>query len=682
MAALSESRASPIILARSVARPAVILGTMIVATAVARAAVAWHHSVPRYFPDEYVYASLGRSIAHGQLRVNGLTAFFPALVAPALTAPIWGAFPLQTAYHLVQVENAVFASLAAIPVYLLGRRLGLGTSFSLLCSAYALVTPTLVMIPFNLTDFAAYPLVLTAVLCAQRALERPTRSNQLLFVGFAAVTTLARTEYFVLVPAYVATAFILDRRSAMRRHLTAFVAILPAVVAVVVGSTGYFALTKNHVPVGMTTVTQIGLQAFLMTIVAGVVIVPGAIVGLWRPPDRPTAAFAWMTAAFTVLLIIEIGAFSVATPAKFRERYLFAIVPLLALAFGVYLKRRCPNRWGVFLLSVALAIAAARVPVSAYSTGAARFDSETLVALEWLQKTTAVASTSFLVAGLLTLGGVWATLGALRGRMGLALPFAILLAIGFTVVATHQDLRETNAVRRNLPADIQWVDRAAGGPFTAIGTPLSSGTSLLQLLYWNPDVRRYLLLDDADLPIRYAGPRFTVGRAGSVPAAPGFVLLDSEGTQATFANGTLVKTRDSYQLWHTDSAPRLRTLVEGIWTNGWLIAGGRMRAWPRVQSPGAGVRLSFDVGVPPTWPGAAILKLNGRRWVLAPGKPVHVACSAVGELSVTYASPSTVFDKTDRPVSVQVTHLHATDLPATSGAGSKTVCLSPRSKSA
>lgn len=653
----------------------VVLGAMIAASTVTRAAVAWHHSVPRYFPDEYVYASLGRSIAHGHLQVNGVTALFPALVSPALTAPLWAAFPLNTAYHLIQAENALFASLAAIPVYLLARRLGLSAGFSLLCALYTLLTPTLVMVALNLTDFAAYPLVLTAILFGQRSLENPTRANQLLFLGLAGLTTLTRTEYFVLVPAYAVAAFALDRRRALRRHLLAFAAVIPGAVAIVVALTGYFRGGAHHLLIGPTALGQIALQAFLLTLVAGVVIVPGAVVGLWRPSDRRTAAFAWMAAAFTAFLLVEIGAFSVTTDAKFRERYLFAIAPLLAIAFGIYLKRRCPHRWSVFILSVALAIAAARVPVSSYSTGAARFDSQTLIAIEWLQDRTIAASASLVVAGIFTIGALWATAGALRARiLTLALPAAVALTATFTVVATHQDLRATSTVRHDLPADPVWVSRAAKGSFTAIGTPLSSATSLLELLYWNPDVRRYLVLDDADIPVPYAGPEVLPGHDGGLRGASGYFLFDANGTQATFANARLLKSRMNYQLWHSRSTPRLRTLVEGIWANGWLIAGGRIRAWPLKPSIASEVHLTFDLGVPANWPGYSTLSLNGKRVKLLPGKRAHIVCTGRGIVNVRYLSQSTVFDQNNTPISVELTHLRARDSAPRAGSKGSTSC--------
>ena len=54
----------------------------------ARFVAAWKHP-PRLFPDEYIYAQLANSIAHGRLTIRGQSAHFPALLEPALAAPFW-----------------------------------------------------------------------------------------------------------------------------------------------------------------------------------------------------------------------------------------------------------------------------------------------------------------------------------------------------------------------------------------------------------------------------------------------------------------------------------------------------------------------------------------------------------------------------------------------------------------
>ena len=89
-------------------------------------------STPVYFGDEYLYSSLGRSLAEtGRPLVRGQAAHFPALLEPLLTAPAWLVNDVGIAYHLTQTIGALAMSLAAVPVYWLARRLGLSAGIGL-----------------------------------------------------------------------------------------------------------------------------------------------------------------------------------------------------------------------------------------------------------------------------------------------------------------------------------------------------------------------------------------------------------------------------------------------------------------------------------------------------------------------------------------------------------------------
>ena len=110
-----------------------MLGRLIVVSAVVQGVVAHWHTAPRYWPDEYVYAALSRSLAHGHLQIRGEPAGFYAILQPILTAPIWRLFPVQEAYRLIQLENAFAASLIVIPLWFLGRELRLSRLTIYLC---------------------------------------------------------------------------------------------------------------------------------------------------------------------------------------------------------------------------------------------------------------------------------------------------------------------------------------------------------------------------------------------------------------------------------------------------------------------------------------------------------------------------------------------------------------------
>ena len=110
-------------------------------------------------------------------------------------------------------------SLAAVPVYLLARRLGLSARYALACAAFTVAIPDLVFASYTLADPIAFPLALTAIYAGVVAVEQPSKRAQLAFLGFALLATLARVQYVVLPAAFLVAA--LRRRPAPHRADTA-----------------------------------------------------------------------------------------------------------------------------------------------------------------------------------------------------------------------------------------------------------------------------------------------------------------------------------------------------------------------------------------------------------------------------------------------------------------------------
>src|SRR5207302_1127315 len=118
----------PVAVARAATIPArLLLFGIVAASFLVRYVAALGHSTPLYFPDEYIYSGIARSLARsGRPLIRGNSAHFPAMLEPLLAAPFWLSHDPAVAYRLTQAENALFMSLAAVPVYLLIRRLGRG----------------------------------------------------------------------------------------------------------------------------------------------------------------------------------------------------------------------------------------------------------------------------------------------------------------------------------------------------------------------------------------------------------------------------------------------------------------------------------------------------------------------------------------------------------------------------
>ena len=173
------------------------LVALVGASFLVRTALAWLRSTPALFPDEYIYSAIGRSIADsGQPLIRGGPAHFPALLQPLVTAPAWLVGDVGLAFRIVQSIGALAMSLAAIPVFLLARRLGLGGRVALALAAFTVLVPDLLYASFVSSEALAYPLVLASVYAADdRAIAAPTRRAQVVFVALAVLAVVARVQF-------------------------------------------------------------------------------------------------------------------------------------------------------------------------------------------------------------------------------------------------------------------------------------------------------------------------------------------------------------------------------------------------------------------------------------------------------------------------------------------------------
>ena len=164
-----------------------------------RVALSWLHATPNYFPDEYLYAALGRSFgSFDGATIRGGAAHFPALLEPLLAAPVWHIGSVETAYRLVQIVHAAAFTLAAIPAYSIARRVGVGGKASLASRRARSSFPTPSTRASCLRSPFAYPLALASVAAGIAALERPRLRTQWLFLACAALATFARLQLAVL----------------------------------------------------------------------------------------------------------------------------------------------------------------------------------------------------------------------------------------------------------------------------------------------------------------------------------------------------------------------------------------------------------------------------------------------------------------------------------------------------
>jgi len=639
------------------------LTAVVLASFAVRVVASAAHPVPRLFPDEYLYTEMARSLGGGHLpAIRGASAHFPALLAPLLAAPLQALASPETAYRLTQAENALLMSLAAVPVYLIARRLSLPSRHALLCAVFAVAIPDLVFSAYTVADPAAYPLVLAAFVTGLAALERPRKRTQLLFLAFAGLATLDRVQYVVVPVVFFAAAAVVDRRRMLAsQRLPLLICAVPAVGVLVIGASrvlGYYSnVTNLHVGGGVLRWAAGGL--FLLAYASGIVLVPGALVALARPRNRAELAFSALTVGMTLAFLFEASLYAANGSARFHERYLFTLLPLVPLAFGVYAKHGFPARRAVLAIAACLIVLVARIPLSGYIEGLGRDDSPFLNGLYRLQPALSTAAASLLVAAVATLLLLFAIAVSRRGGGAAA---ALLVATGVLALssagAVSLDANEAQAVERQLvPTPSSWVDDAHVGPVTLVQTEGAQQAAALEQLYWNRSITNELLLGKEALPTdAYVAPRLHTTADGHIVGVDGAVLFQSWGATATFQNAQEIEHAKTWALWVPQGAPQLSLLENGRYFDGWLASKGTLAVWPDATGRVRGT-LRFALTLPRHRRTGVTVQFGRHHYRIRPGRvtAIEYTIDKAGPLTLRFKASSGHWLQDFRHVSVQST---------------------------
>jgi hypothetical protein len=610
---VAPSRA--VALVRRLATAPLAVAAIVALSSVVHAALAWRRATPGYFPDEYMYAELGRSLLEtGTPLVRGESAHFLPLLYPLLTAPAWLFDDVDLAYRAVQGFNAVAMSLAAIPVFLLARRLRVGDRLALVAAALSVVLPELLYSSSVLAESLAYPLALAAVAAAVAAIERPLLRLQLVFLVCSGLAAFSRIQLAVLPLCYLAAVVatgLRDRelRTRMREHwlaVGATVAFLAGGLAVsLVGSLGvYGSLTAYSIePAG--TAKAFGVNALVLGYSVGWVLAPGALLGLALALARPRgrSEFAFGILALTLLVSLLGQAAVVGDVGRVQERYVIYAAPLLICLFALYAARGWPYLRVNALLAAMAATAAAIVPLAGYAAGGGTGQSFVLVSLQELERLVGdvgLASLLFAAAAAIT-SAVVLVAACSRPSFGTVAALAVttIVGVGMTTAAHIHFESNRSAVRAILlPADPSWVDAAGNGPVTLLAAPNSARADVLTTLFWNRSVRRVLLLDETSGPDPFAAPSANLDETGHLVGTSGLVLADALGSSLVLRNAVRVATGPTKTLWRPQGTPQLEVLMTGRYFNGLLLGEGAIRVWPERAHGKLAGWLEVDLSAP------------------------------------------------------------------------------------
>jgi hypothetical protein len=578
--------------------PRLVLGGIVAAGTVLHALFARLVVTPSVFPDEYLYSQLARSIAtHGRLQVRGVSAHFPAILEPLLTAPLWLVGDVHTAYRLVQVENALAMSLAAIPAYLIARRLRVSPGLALGVAALAVAGPQMTFAGMLLSEPFAYPLALATLAAALRALERPSLRAQVVLLSFCGLSVLSRMQLAVLpicIALVVLVVALRERRlRAAVREQSLFLGLialggLGGVAVAAVHGFGYYHLLSNVAGAGGAA-RLAGMDAYVVLLAAGVALAPSAVsglaLGLVRPRFRAELVFSTFAVVLTVAILLESVLWEHAH--RVQERYLCYLLPLLAIGFALRWSRT--DRRPVAEIGVAAGIAAVAslVPLNGFADQASHSVAPFFYSFMRLESVDhGAASTSAVFAiGITLLAAVGAAGAALkRGALPVLAVALVTSVVVLAASASWSGSLSRDVRARSLPADMSWIDHAVDADATMLVTGPAPRGAALATLFWNPSITRVVRLPQAPNVDQLHDPVVRVQRNGRVlfrgrplrsPVVVESPLLLSVDLANARPGGSNVTTR----LWLPDGDVRLASTTSNRAPNGMILHSGAIKVW-------------------------------------------------------------------------------------------------------
>ena len=653
-------------LARVQPRTASLLAGLVACSFLLRTIIAWQRATPTFFPDEYIYAELARSISEaGQPLIRGAAASFPALLQPILTAPAWLVGDVETSFRLVQTLGALVMSLAVVPVFLLARHLGIRTPLALLLGALTILVPDMVYSTWVVAEPFAYPLVLGAVAAGVAALTRPRPRLQLAFLALAGLAMFARVQFAVLPFCFLAAAVLVGLRerrlrAALREQLLVVgLLLVPALGIFAVGparALGFYRGVLDIDFLSLAYVKWVGLDAMFLVYASGVVLAPGALIGLWlalrHPRSRTELSFGALSLMVIGVLLLEAGGYGL--EGRLQERYFFYAVPLVGIAFVLYASRGWPHRLVHGVLAAGLVVLALRVPLSGYSVADLKTGSPILFATTRLER----ALNDVSLASLVFVVGVTVLLGCLvllSRRPAIATPAVLGLALATCATmygaAVSFNLGNAEIARDQvLGPQASFVDSSGIQDVAMLQTRSSDRGIASEYLFWNRTVDDVYLLPFAAPPDAFATTSLAFGEDGTLLADGKAVerplMVDGFSDTVRFRASTEVATSPAYRVVESSGPHQLALYAPGRAENGWLGLFGVVRIWPENASQGLAGTLSFRLTAPEGAEGRIMFTPEDgqpEELLVAPGssRNVSFAVCTDGPWRVNFEAPST-----------------------------------------
>jgi hypothetical protein len=629
--------------------------------------------------DELLYERLALSIAesgsplpvlHGE-RVDAYAQLYPILLAP-----VFALVEHPEAVAVAHAWNGVLFASAAVPAYLLAREVGLPRWMRYASAVFAVVVPWTVIAGFLMTESAAYPAFLWAIVGIQRAVASPSDGRGLLAVAAIGVAALARPQLGVLGVVLVAAALLHDLRfgrgrESLRRHRVPLAAAGLVVVAAVVFRGSLLGTYAPTVEEGnLVSLDALRSAAVHLDVVAVALGIAPLLLGLgWaleaavRGPDGPRHAYACVAAAAAVALTLVVGSFVTrfGLGIETKDRYLFYLAPLLFVATAAALNDPIPRVVGLlatcafFVLTVGWAGFEPVFGVNLDAPAASVYDVLARRALDvGVDASTLVALAAALIAVILFL----AIRRAPRGPLAVVvLGVTIALVFAQTAYTFDRLYSSSGPSARPLAAvpndELAWIDRSVGdGDVAMLAYSVGqdwwpSAVAWWDVEFWNTRVTRAYLVDGRFTYTPESFPREQLRvdpstgaiDGGNPPEYIARTTLDARFAPA----GERAASYADYEVVRLGRPFRASWLAIGLEPDGWTRPG--RPASIRIFPPGGRTRLSLTLSAPDVE--------NPRGYQVGAGVSGALASTESTEVSISVCVPQTGF--TDVPIVVDGT---------------------------
>jgi hypothetical protein len=648
-----------------------------IAALVALSVLLWEAAslkTPTIFGDELEWSMISRAIAHtGAGARLGQPTGFRSLYA-YLIAPAWWLPTTHAAYTAIKYGDTLVMASAAIPVYLLGRRL-LPKNMAAAAAIATLFTSGYFYASLILPETLAFPVFAWAAYAAVEALARGGRpwwiaAVVLVFVGVAVRTELAASAAALAIAAGLA--WVVGPTGKRIRAGWSFFQNAGAALFVI----GLLLLANRivgpHVHEWWWTwqywhgrIWHYGFVS-LSALAIGLVVLPaiGGLASLWIPERRNDPYWR----AFAIYLFASLITFSIYTGVKgaynstqifsrVEERNLIYLAPLLLIGTAIVLTQK---RIWVPGIVAATAFVAWLVIYYGYQLndpysdapgyGVAVFANR---GFYWGQPDIrrALAVCVAISAGVFLLQRLRRVPSAMRRGVVALACLATVVAMGAgEVTSARGSISEAKRSLANLTPPLDWIDRATHGQgVTYLGNHIGDPTGLWLTEFWNRSIDHVDTLDGSS-----PGPGPSVTPSiyhddGSLSGDPSlsYVVAESDVSLAE----PVVESHGGLTLYRLPSHPwRLRQAVYGRTGDGWIVG-------TNDDKTAAGTYAYF---APPRVPGLLSISI-GRQFCPA-HEPIAHAVIRVGPLAL---------DSQRLPIVRRATFVRSIDVPT---------CAAPKQK--